>query len=166
MESVQERMKKLRKIMGMTQEKFAASIGIKRNTLAAYESGRNEPSGPTISAVCMRFSVNETWLRDGTGEMFLPDADNTQDHVGDLIRKCDLDDEVRPLIEVLVNMDATERRIVMGVLRRVLEGYDAIRGERSSMEEAYEKSFPEQSKRGSRSSDTAAPGGEREEKPA
>lgn len=65
-----ERLKKLRKELDMTQQEFADSIGIKRSTMATYESGRNEPIDAVISLICKQHNVNEDWLRSGEGEMF------------------------------------------------------------------------------------------------
>lgn len=66
-----ERLKKLRKELDMTQQAFAEGIGIKRNTMATYESGRNEPIDAVISLICTKYNVNENWLRTGEGEMFI-----------------------------------------------------------------------------------------------
>ena len=66
-----ERLKKLRKDLDMTHQEFAEKIGIKRNTIATYESGRNEPIDAVISLICTKFNVSETWLRTGKGEMFI-----------------------------------------------------------------------------------------------
>lgn len=65
-----DRIKQLRKSLEITQEEFSKKIGIKRNTLANYEIGRNEPIDAVIFSICRVFNVNETWLRTGTGEMF------------------------------------------------------------------------------------------------
>ncbi len=62
-----ERIKKLRKALGLTQEKFAERLGIKRNTVATYEIGRNEPIDAVISLICREYGVNEVWLRTGEG---------------------------------------------------------------------------------------------------
>ena len=67
---MKDRLKLLRKELGLTQEKFAERLNIKRNTLANYEIGRNEPIDAVISLICREFNVNETWLRTGEGEMF------------------------------------------------------------------------------------------------
>lgn len=70
-DKLNERIKELRKSLGITQEKFANRINIKRNTLANYEIGRNEPIDAVISLICREFNVNENWLRYGEGEMFI-----------------------------------------------------------------------------------------------
>lgn len=67
-----ERIKKLRRTLDLTQQEFADKIGIKRNSLANYETGRNTPIGAIVVSICREFNVNEEWLRNGTGEMFLP----------------------------------------------------------------------------------------------
>ena len=71
-----ERIRKLRRILDLTQEKFAERIGIKRNTVATYESGRNEPVDSVVALICREFHVNEEWLRNGTGEMFAQDSED------------------------------------------------------------------------------------------
>lgn len=55
----------------MTQQEFADRIGIKRNSLANYETGRNTPIDAIIVSICREFNVNEEWLREGKGEMFI-----------------------------------------------------------------------------------------------
>lgn len=67
-----ERLKKLRKALDLTQQEFADKIGIKRNSFANYETGRNTPIDAIIVSICREFNVNEDWLRDGVGDMFLP----------------------------------------------------------------------------------------------
>lgn len=67
-----ERLKKLRKALDLTQQEFADRIGIKRNSFANYETGRNTPIDAIIISICREFNVSEDWLRDGIGDMFLP----------------------------------------------------------------------------------------------
>lgn len=67
-----ERLKKLRKALDLTQQEFADRIGSKRNTVAKYETEANTPSAAVVSLICREFNVNEDWLRNGVGDMFLP----------------------------------------------------------------------------------------------
>lgn len=67
-----DRLKKLRKALDLTQQEFADRIGVKRNSLANYETGRNTPIDAIIVSICREFNVNEEWLRTGAGDMFLP----------------------------------------------------------------------------------------------
>lgn len=65
-----ERIRKLRKTLELTQKEFANRIGIKQNTVATYEIGRSEPIDAVIALICREFNVNEEWLRTGIGTMF------------------------------------------------------------------------------------------------
>ncbi|NDO51141.1 helix-turn-helix transcriptional regulator [Lachnospiraceae bacterium MD335] len=67
---MEKRIKQLRKELGLTQQELADKIGIKRTTIATYESGRNTPIDAVISLICREFNVNEEWLREGSGDMF------------------------------------------------------------------------------------------------
>jgi hypothetical protein len=65
-----ERVKELRKALGLSGEKFGEKIGLKRNSLSQIETGKNNLSEQNILAICREFNVNEEWLRTGSGEMF------------------------------------------------------------------------------------------------
>lgn len=65
-----KRIKQIREYQGMTQEEFGKKIGSARNTIANYENGNRKPSNAVITSICREFSINESWLRTGEGEMF------------------------------------------------------------------------------------------------
>lgn len=65
-----ERIRKIRNALNLTQQEFADKIKVKRNTVATYEMGRSIPSDSAIALICKEFNVNEEWLRNGIGEMF------------------------------------------------------------------------------------------------
>lgn len=65
------RMKELRKYLNKTQAEFGKDIGLTQNYIAQIEMGRRDPSDRSISDMVRIFNVNEVWLRDGVGEMFL-----------------------------------------------------------------------------------------------
>lgn len=103
---MKERMRKLRRILDLTQQEFADRIGMKRNTVANYETGRNEPSSSVISLICREFNVNEDWLRTGEGDPFIKRTRNQliTDFLGDVIK----DDEEsfrKRLVEALAKLD-------------------------------------------------------------
>lgn len=108
-----ERLKKIRKELDLTQQEFADKIGVKRNTIATYESGRNEPIDAVVSLICREFNVNEEWLRTGKGEMFV---DLTRDEeiarfVGELLK----DEE-----------DSFKRRLISGLVALDDKGWDVL----------------------------------------
>ena len=101
-----ERLKKLRKELDMTQQEFADSIGIKRSTMATYAAGRNIPIDAVVSLICREFNVNEKWLRTGEGEMFieLSRSDEIAQFVGQLMTEED-DSFKKRLVSGLAALD-------------------------------------------------------------
>ena len=96
-----ERIRKLRRLLDLTQQEFADRIGMKRNTVANYETNRNEPSASVITLICREFQVNEEWLRTGGGEIFAPKATNALDA---LAKERNLTHGVYLFIEKLLNL--------------------------------------------------------------
>ena len=100
---MKDRLKALRNELNLTQQAFADRIGVKRNTVATYEMGRNEPTDPVIKIICDTFHVNEVWLRTGEGEMRV---------------EIPKDDELMALINKSMNEESGEirRRIATAVM--------------------------------------------------
>ena len=73
-----ERIKNLRKALGLTQQEFADRIGTTRNNIAGYETGRREPSAAAINLIIAKLNVNEAWLRVGEGEMFVQQSSENE----------------------------------------------------------------------------------------
>ena len=74
MNRISERIKEIRKRHNLTQQKFAERIGVKQNTIAQYEFGRNTPLDPVITSICREFRIREEWLRTGEGDMEIADT--------------------------------------------------------------------------------------------
>mgnify|MGYP004692981049 CR=1 FL=1 len=72
-----ERIKELRKALGLTMEKFGVHLGVKKNSVSQWESGVNNLTDQMFKSICREFNVNEEWLRSGEGEMFqIPDDED------------------------------------------------------------------------------------------
>lgn len=101
-----ERLKKLRKELDMTQQEFADKLGTARNNIAGYETGKRNPSNAVISLICREFNVNEKWLRTGEGEMFieLSRSDEIAQFVGQLMTEKD-DSFKKRLVSGLAALD-------------------------------------------------------------
>ena len=123
-----ERIRKLRRELDLTQEKFAERIGIKRNTIATYESGRNEPVDSVVALICREFHVNEEWLRNGTGEMF---AQDSEDELQALTEKYSLSPADRVLIEKYVSLKADTRNAILEFMKDVVASMQESAGDLS-----------------------------------
>lgn len=104
-----ERLKKLRKTLDLTQREFGERIGVKGNTIAQYESGRNEPIDAVLSLVCREFNVSENWLRTGEGNMFieLTRDEEIANFVGDVL-KDENESFKKKFISMLINLDESD----------------------------------------------------------
>lgn len=67
MESIGKRFKYLRKIMKMSQVKFAQAIGISQGTLSDIEKDKFKPSIETVISASGYFNISTDWLLKGTG---------------------------------------------------------------------------------------------------
>ena len=67
-----ERIALIRKEKKCKQDDFAESLGLTKNFISLIETGKREPSDRTIKDICRVYNVNETWIRTGEGDMFLP----------------------------------------------------------------------------------------------
>lgn len=104
--TIGERVKTLRKELGLTLEKFANPIGIHRGSLSAIENDKSGMSDRTLLAICREYGVSEKWLRDGVGEMFVPVTRNEKiaRFAGELM-KDETPDFRRQLVEILADLD-------------------------------------------------------------
>ena len=109
MNAIGDRIKEVRKIKGLTQQRFADELGLKRNTVGGYEIGTVTPSDRTIADISQKFDINESWLRTGEGEMMRPVSrdEEISSFMGDVMRG-ESDDFRRRLVAVLAKLDASE----------------------------------------------------------
>ncbi len=120
-----ERLKKLRKSLDLTQQEFADKIGIARGNIAAYEVGKNAPSDAVISLICKIFNVNENWLRNGTGEMSLPKDRQTE--ITELTKQL-LNEEPNSfknrLVSVLANLTEEQWELLADMAEKLVKEKD------------------------------------------
>lgn len=117
-----ERIKKVRKSLDLTQREFAERIGMKQNSIALIESGRNT-SDQTIFAICREFNVNEEWLRTGIGEMFIPDA---SDEIEQVVNKYHLSNEMQVFIEKLVHTPPEVQDALINLIAETAAGIKSM----------------------------------------
>ena len=119
-----ERLKKLRKALDLTQQEFADRIGVKRNTIATYEIGRNTPLDAVIASICREFNVSETWLRTGEGEMFLPSPNGVLD---ELVQKYGLSTRGKVIVEKFLDLNPDIQEAVAVYIEEVAAAFsDAV----------------------------------------
>lgn len=81
---MQNRIKELRKSLGLNQTDFGKNLGVTTSTISGYELGTISPSDAIIKSIVREYGVNETWLRTGAGDMRR--SRSREAELGELIR--------------------------------------------------------------------------------
>ena len=130
-----ERIKQLRKALGYTQQEFADRIGVKRNTIAQYEIGRNEPIDSVVNLICKEYNVNPDWLRDGSGEMFIDPATFSLDEYAQANK---LNKTEISIIRGFMELDPTTRQAIYNIFANAFnENNAAIPDDPQELEKLY-----------------------------
>ena len=115
-----ERIRRLRKTLDMTQQEFADKLGVKRNTVGQWECGINGITDQVAISICREFNVNENWLRTGEGDMFVERTRDEQiaSFVGSLQANAD-DSFKKRFISMLSALDDAEWEVLekMAIMR-------------------------------------------------
>lgn len=117
---MKERLKALRKELGLTQQEFADRIGISRNNIASYETNKSEMGTAVFSLICREFNVNEDWLRGGAGEMFL--VQSQDEEIASFIGKIQIEEKdsfKKRVILALSRLSESEWQLLESILLKI-----------------------------------------------
>ncbi len=119
---IKDRIKELRKAKGLTQFEFADKLKVSRSNIASYETGKNELSSAVISLICRTFSVSETWIRTGEGEMFSDTAREEQiaAFMGDVLA-AESEDFRKRFVSMLSSLSVDEWRLIEEKAKELVE---------------------------------------------
>lgn len=117
---MKDRIKLVRTQKDLSQEKFAIELNLSRNFINQIESGKKSPSERTLKDICLKFGVNEEWLRTGEGEMFLPKT--MEEELAHFTLEC-LSDEPESfrnrLVKALAKLSMEEWEVLEKLFREV-----------------------------------------------
>ena len=119
METINDRVQKLIKHLGITKTSFAEKINVSPAFVSMLCSGKTALSDRTIMDICREFGVSEQWLREGVGEMFPPRTrvQELADFAADLMR--DEPDSFRALVvSFLAKWDVSDWEAVANILKK------------------------------------------------
>lgn len=114
MNSIDYRIKLLRKTLNLSMEKFGEKIGLTKASISKIESGITPLTEKNIKLICSIYNVDYFWLTEGTGEMFIEFPDVAIDMIVDDYK---LDETDRILIETYLNGSADERKYLKSFLQ-------------------------------------------------
>lgn len=116
------RIREIRTFKKMTQEQFAEKLGLKRNTIATYETGAKPVSDRTISDICRVFDINEAWLREGVEPMFKEKDGQFSEYLSE-IEESD-DKFIKDLITVYMELDDISKEALRKIAKGLAQKYE------------------------------------------
>jgi transcriptional regulator with XRE-family HTH domain len=73
--SINRRIKQIREALHLSQIKFSKVISLSSGYLAGVEVEKRKVNDRIVKLICAAFGVNEKWLKNGEGDMFITDPD-------------------------------------------------------------------------------------------
>lgn len=108
-----ERVKEVRKALGFTLEKFGERLGVGKTAVSKIEHEQCALTDQMAKAICREFSINEEWLRTGSGEMKIPVEDEAAAAVSDLVEKSNpLYDIIKGIMVAYQKLDSPSREVI------------------------------------------------------
>lgn len=113
-----ERVRAVRKQLGLSQTEFAARMGMTQGYVTNIERNIREVNSRLAKLICDTYSVSETWLVSGEGDMF---QDNEHLMLANLMKKHKLNSAEAALMEAFFKLTAIQREAAMIYLYRLLK---------------------------------------------
>lgn len=115
------RIKKLREKLNLSQEEFGNAIGLTRSGVSNIENGLRSVSERHIKLLHSAFRVNENWLRTGEGgdDPIMDEPSRAAlDQVADQYNLGELE---RLILETFITMPESDRRAFADIVHRATE---------------------------------------------
>lgn len=103
-----ERVKEIRKKLGLTQLEFAKQLGVTSAAISKIESNKRKLTEQMLLAICREFGINETWIRIGEGNIF--NIDN--DLISQLSKQYNLDALDCKILKTYLNLSKDHRQVI------------------------------------------------------
>lgn len=114
--SINERIKMLRKEIGLTQSEFAKKIGVTESAICNYENGKRAISDQTLKSIYREFNANKLWLETGKGEMFMPEPEGV---IEDLAVQYKLNETEIEILKNYLSLSQKERESFIETLKKI-----------------------------------------------
>lgn len=111
-----ERVRKIRKTLNLTLEKFGENLGVAKTTISRIETGVNSLTEQMAKSICREYNVNYDYLINGNGDPF---SDAPQTILDELCEqyKCDALD--RSIIQEYLELDDDDRKALKEYVRKI-----------------------------------------------
>ena len=114
-----ERVKAVRKSLGLTLEKFGEKIGIKKAAVSKIENGENSLTDSNLKSICREFNVDYMWLTTGNGEMFVNTDDAALTMIDNIMSG--ENDFHKNLLKACASLDMDDLKVIEKLIDKFLE---------------------------------------------
>lgn len=117
---MKDRIRTIRNANNLNQLEFAEKLGLSRNFISLVETGGREISDRTINDICKIFSISESWLRTGEGEMLNLPEDEDAAIVAEILGNSDNEfyQEILKLVKAFSECDPKEQDAIISLIKR------------------------------------------------
>ncbi|BCN29591.1 helix-turn-helix domain-containing protein [Anaeromicropila herbilytica] len=122
------RLKAIRKELKMSQDQFGARLGVTGAGISKLESGQRNLTDQMILLICKEFNINDTWLRNGIGVMFL---EKSSDNLDKLAQQYNLDELDKMIISEYTKLDEVRRTAVKDYIIGIAYNYISVNSNNS-----------------------------------
>nr|DAO89571.1 MAG TPA: helix-turn-helix domain protein [Caudoviricetes sp.] len=120
-ESINARIKQLRKKKKLNQTEFGSVIGLKNSAISKMEQEGSVVVDQNIQLICEKFQVRREWLVDGTGEMFAERAKKDElMEWAERVSQSPHDSFPYRLAEVLAKLDEPQWKMLEQIFDRIM----------------------------------------------
>jgi transcriptional regulator with XRE-family HTH domain len=116
---MKDRIKELRKSIGISQPVFAKKISISKGYIANLELGQ-KINDRIVKLICQEFNVNEDWLRTGNGTMFIEKDLEMLELLGEKINS--LSDFQINLMKTVIKLTPEQADLLNSIIKQLNEG--------------------------------------------
>lgn len=112
-----ERVKVIRKSLGLTLEKFGDKLGITKSSVSRIEAGIINLTEQMAKAICRTYNVNYLWLTKGIGDMFIEE----NNLIKLVAKEYSLSDLEEKIVTNFVKMPPNKREIMVNAFKELFE---------------------------------------------
>ena len=116
--SINARIKALRKELKLNQGEFGEKIGLKQGAISRVEQEGVPVTTQNIKLICEKFNVRREWLTEGTGEMLQQTEDTL---FASFTERYHLSPDDQVLARYLLQLTSEERQMVINHIMEVSE---------------------------------------------
>lgn len=121
METINDRVKILRKELGLTLDKFGEHLGVKKSTLSNIENNRYGVTDQMIKSICREFNVDYIWLTTGEGVMFKDSDDAFLERIDRIM--ADENSLHKNIIRAAVNLDVEDLEAIERIINKLKDSF-------------------------------------------